>query len=801
MKSAVIAVVVVLSWVSPSAAQTLKVSGTVVAETGVALPGTLVTLAGHGPQRLRIVGADGAYEFRDISPGMYRLSAELDGFRAFSRDLDVTADITLPPIALSVALRGEDVVVSASKNSTRLVDAPAAMSVLSADALATSPAQNYGDLLRSVPGVNVIQISARDVNVTSRQGTGVLANSELVLLDGRTIYLDFLGIVLWDFLPSNMDDVKQIEVLRGPASAVWGANAFNGVINIITKAPREAPGASVVLTAGRFSRSCRDFACDTTTPGSSLGGAFSLARAPSDRWAFRLSGGYFQSDALARRRGTVPTSTNPSDTRIRTGGAAYPAFSNEGTRQPKGDIRVDQELANGGRIVYGLGLAATQGLIHTGIGPFKIEPGSYMGYGKINYSKGAFKINGFTNRLDVDAPNLLLTDATTSQPLLLKFKTNTYDIEAGHSRTVRARHFLTYGGNARRNTFDISIARGSEDRNEVGAYLQDEVFFKRFHVAIAGRVDKFGNVDHLAFSPRIAATFKVTPAQALRVTYNRAFRAPDMISNYLDITTKVADLPLGAVDPSLAGLTFPVLTRSAGNAVLKEERISAYEAAYVGTFAGKTTASIAFYVNDLDNTINFTTDAAEISRQGFQPFYTGQNPPPGWPLPPRVIDLLAANGVHLPALFVYLNLGPTRNKGVEAWLDHAFSHDWDAFANYSYQTAPKVRGESYPAIELVLPPRHRFNAGLTVNSRRLLGSISVNYTDGTFWSDVLNEPYHGATKSFAMLNASIGLKWGTNGTVTTTLKGTNLTNRDVQQHIFADVVKRSVVGEVRILFR
>ncbi len=63
-----------------------------------------------------------------------------------------------------------------------------------------------------------------------------------MLLDGRSIYLDFFGIVLWDFLPTNLTDIKQIEVIRGPASAVWGANALTGVVNIITKSPREAPG-------------------------------------------------------------------------------------------------------------------------------------------------------------------------------------------------------------------------------------------------------------------------------------------------------------------------------------------------------------------------------------------------------------------------------------------------------------------------------------------------------------------------------------------------------------------------------
>ena len=114
--------------------------------------------------------------------------------------------------------------------------------VIGADTIETSPAQNFGDLLRSTPGLNVIQTSARDINMTSRQSTSTLTNSQLVLLDGRSIYLDFFGLVLWDFVPQSPSEIKQIEVVRGPASAVWGANALTGVVNIITKSPARCRG-------------------------------------------------------------------------------------------------------------------------------------------------------------------------------------------------------------------------------------------------------------------------------------------------------------------------------------------------------------------------------------------------------------------------------------------------------------------------------------------------------------------------------------------------------------------------------
>jgi outer membrane receptor protein involved in Fe transport len=210
-----------------------------------------------------------------------------------------------------VVKREEVVVVSASKVESTLINAPATMSVIDADTLVTSPAQNYGDLLRSVPGLNVIQMSARDINVTARQATSTLTDSQLVLLDGRSIYLDFFGLVLWDFLPQSPNEIKQIEVVRGPASAVWGANALTGVINIITKSPREAQGLAVNVTGGLINRDAGSRQGQGN--GYSGGANFSYSQAPSDKLAWRLSAGYFYSDPYSRTRRTrVPCPASPA---------------------------------------------------------------------------------------------------------------------------------------------------------------------------------------------------------------------------------------------------------------------------------------------------------------------------------------------------------------------------------------------------------------------------------------------------------------------------------------------------------
>src|ERR671913_624874 len=151
----------------------------------------------------------------------------------------------------------EQVVVSASRSEQALINAPAAVTLITAQTLESSPGSNMGDLLRAVPGINVTQTSSRDVNFTTRGATSTLATSQLSLVDGRSIYLDFFGMTMWDLVPTSPHEIRQIEVIRGPASAVWGANAMTGVVNVITKTPRELAaqgGTSLTIGVGAFDR-------------------------------------------------------------------------------------------------------------------------------------------------------------------------------------------------------------------------------------------------------------------------------------------------------------------------------------------------------------------------------------------------------------------------------------------------------------------------------------------------------------------------------------------------------------------
>jgi iron complex outermembrane receptor protein len=676
----------------------------------------------------------------------------------------------------------ETVVVSASKTEQQLVDAPATMTVIGAGQLSLAPSAGYGDLLRNVPGLNITQISARDINVTSRSATGSLATSQLAVVDGRSLYQDFFGFTMWDFMPADLNEIKRIEVIRGPASAVWGANALNGVINVITKSPREMAGTGVTLGFGTFGREVND---NGTSNGDLWYLRASHAAAIDDRWSYKITAGGYSSGAFARPVGTIPNGT----------GTPYPAYANTGTSQPKLDARVDYEFPDATqRLQFSGGISGTDGVMHTGIGPFDIERGTVLGYWKVNYTRNTLRVQAFMNILDGQAANFLAVDPL-GNPITFDFDTKTFDVEVGDTRLLGGKHVLTYGGNLRANRFDLTIAPGEDSRNEGGVYVQDEFLATdAVHLSVGARVDKFSSIDNAVFSPRVAVVLKPRVDQSVRVSYNRAFRAPSAVNNNLDITVATG-LPLAALGlplpPPLDTATFLVPTDARGNPDLSEEHIDAFEVAYTGILRNRATVSAAWYYSTWTDQILFTQTGE------WGPF----NPPPGWPLPGLVWAGVYVAGIRFPSEFTYLNLGEVRDTGIELGIDGSITDHWGAFANYAYRAEPDPE---FPGLtddearsEINLPSRHLLNLGVSYQSPSWFGTFTVSRTTRAFWQDVLDARYHGFTEPYTMVNTTIGRRWQ-NGRYSTSLKITNLLNDQIQQHVFGDIMKRQVVAELGV---
>lgn len=143
-------------------------------------------------------------------------------------------------------------VTSVSKTQQKISDTAAAVYVITQEEIRSSGAMNIPDLLRMVPGMDVAQINSNTWAVSARGFNKRYADELMVLLDGRSIYLPSFGGVYWDVLDLPLEDIDRIEVIRGPGGSIWGANAVNGVINIITKKASKTKGAMVEAGAGNL---------------------------------------------------------------------------------------------------------------------------------------------------------------------------------------------------------------------------------------------------------------------------------------------------------------------------------------------------------------------------------------------------------------------------------------------------------------------------------------------------------------------------------------------------------------------
>lgn len=145
-------------------------------------------------------------------------------------------------------------ITAASRREQRVEDIPAAVFVLTQDDIRRSGMRSLPELLRLVPGVQVAQLTSSNWAISIRGFNSQFSNKLLVLVDGRSTYARAFSGTFWDAEDLFIDDIERIEVIRGPGASVWGANAVNGVINVVTKTAKDSRGLLVRLGGGGFDR-------------------------------------------------------------------------------------------------------------------------------------------------------------------------------------------------------------------------------------------------------------------------------------------------------------------------------------------------------------------------------------------------------------------------------------------------------------------------------------------------------------------------------------------------------------------
>ena len=439
---------------------------------------------------------------------------------------------------------GEQTVTTVSKKAQKVSDVPSAVTIITEEDIRASGAASLADLLRSVPGVDVMEANKSAANVAIRGFNSTYANKLLVMVDGRSIYQDVYGNVYWNTNPLLLSRIKRIEIVRGPGSALYGANAFSGVINILTKTPME-------LEKEPAKNSVRSLIGEQ---GSTLSELVTTGGKAKD-WAYTLGAGYNRSDGFGGRQpgqaldsSTVPILTADIQKRLKRGSLLLSAGNAESTAD------------------YSQGVIFKDAAWHT----------SYV---SLTYNEDRVK-NPILARI---YGNFI----GQSDPGVRIESFQNYDFEVQQSRNLSRQHSLVYGSSyrlVRANTF----ATGTQTHTEelFAFYAQDDFHLaKQTHLFAGIRLDDH-SVFGWNFTPRLSLVHHLPQKQSLRLSYGTAFRNPSVIDTYLNYKYSLA--------PGVNGTVV-------GNPDLKPEKVTSYELGYRKEISGGHLGLNLFYnqVTDL----------------------------------------------------------------------------------------------------------------------------------------------------------------------------------------------------------
>ncbi|MHB8672039.1 MAG: TonB-dependent receptor domain-containing protein, partial [Acidimicrobiales bacterium] len=403
----------------------------------------------------------------------------------------------------------EERVVTATLSAQSPLDAPNATSVITAQDIRLSGLTSIPELLRRSLGVDVMESDGSDYQVGIRGFNRRLSNSVLVLVDGRSVYFDFLGVTLWSAIPVSVEEIERIEVIRGPGSALYGADAYSGVINIITRNPGEGRN-SLSVGAGN---------------GMQLRAAYTSS-GRSGGIGYRASAGYTQGDTFAR-----PIGPDSATYRLT---APSPDL---GLRELHADLDLRSQLSRTVALRGGVGASRSFQWFNA-IGPLRqfasdvtfIQP-------FVQLDAGGFTGRAFLNHVYADTTQLLQT--VGSSDLGSQLYQEVFDLELRYTldRPLgRIPNSFTFGGEYRMKYISWNYLDGDHRLDHFAGYVQDQARFTDWFSALVSlRVDRHPVLDNPVFSPRAAVIFKPSPRRALRLSGGTSFRTPTFQELYTDL--------------------------------------------------------------------------------------------------------------------------------------------------------------------------------------------------------------------------------------------------------------------------
>ncbi len=453
-------------------------------------------------------------------------------------------------------------VITATKTRITVDQAPAAVYVITSEDIARSGVTSIADALRMAPGVDVAQGTTGTWDINIRGFNRGLANQLLVMIDGRTIYNPLFAGTYWELQNLPVEDIARIEVIRGPGGTLWGANAVNGVINIITKKAQDTQGSLVRGLAGTYY---------TDSELAQRGG--------------RTEDGYYRTYVQHMDDGPLK-SPNGGDT-------------NQSLRDDRAGFRYDRDdnlTVSGDAYINHtdqLFSVPRQASLLTDTPPYTVTQDDN------HDASGADLIVHWRKKYDDGAQLSIQSylDYTGYNQIILNDKESMFDIGAQYNLPQRGRNQLILGGGYRlthqdvTSTSTLSINPAQANLNLFNVFAQDRITLLPHKIFLTlGTKVEHNSYTGFEFEPNARLQWFPDYRQAVWLAVSRAVRTPSPYENEVDFTDAV--LPPGAF--GALPLKFEVIA----NPDFSSEHLVAYEAGYRNRITPKLSSDTSVFAND-----------------------------------------------------------------------------------------------------------------------------------------------------------------------------------------------------------
>ena len=521
----------------------IEISGKVTDNNGMNLPGVTVMIKDQN------VGTTTNFD------GKYKIvvdettSSLVFSYIGYANQEVVIGDQRTINIAMSISVIDLDkVVVTASRKKEKLLEAPASIAVIGAEKIEQNISLQPIDNIQNISGVDVSKTGITSSNVASRGFNNIFSGSVLTMVDNRVASVPSLRVNSTQLIPGNNDDIASIEVLKGPASAIYGPFSSNGVMHILTKSPFNIDGNSETKVSYGFGdRSIKNASVRTSTKLSDkVAVKISANRIKGNDWEYvdqaEIDGaaGFAAANAAnGQSWGTNPNYIYLHKQNPDSAGGRY--YLNDSVSVDRDntidnwniDGRIDYKINKDAKLILAAGHSVINGIELTGLGAGQGINWTYDYY-QARYTNKSFFAQVYKNTSDAGDTYLrrsgnLIVDKSEFISYQLQNTSEMGDLS------------LTYGMDAfltRPNTEGTINGQFEDDDNidEIGYYVQGKWKMNdKIDIIGALRSDQHTWVEGNQISPRAALIYKVNPQSTFRATYNKAFESPSALNFSLDL--------------------------------------------------------------------------------------------------------------------------------------------------------------------------------------------------------------------------------------------------------------------------